>query len=102
MSYFTVECPWCGQSYTSGVVGSTLVGSGHSCQLRQECQEPGCERSGTFYASTPASPALEEAGSQRMRVSSRSPLEEDFGFFCPAHLEGRTILMHQASSQGEE
>jgi hypothetical protein len=44
MSRFTVKCGWCGETLTNGIVGSTLVGTGHACEVRIPCDAPGCDK----------------------------------------------------------
>jgi hypothetical protein len=46
VSHFTITCPWCGERYTFGIVGTQQVGSGHECTTRIECSEDGCHEAG--------------------------------------------------------
>ncbi len=48
MSFMIIECPWCGETYTFGVVGMTLIGSGHGeCKGSKTCEEGSCEEPAT-------------------------------------------------------
>jgi hypothetical protein len=46
MSFMVIECPWCGETYTFGIVGTQRIGSGHSCGALVDCIEEGCDQAG--------------------------------------------------------
>lgn len=41
-----IECLWCGETYTFGIVGIQQVGTGHACQALVDCIEDGCDMPG--------------------------------------------------------
>lgn len=70
MSYMVIECPWCGERYTFGIVGTTQIGSGHCCRAVVDCLEDGCPKPATWHV---------DDGSK------------DGVLVCTDHIEGRTI-----------
>lgn len=48
MSFMVVECPWCGETYTFGIVGTQQIGSGHTCGALVDCIEKGCDQPGRY------------------------------------------------------
>lgn len=71
MSFMHVTCLWCHAEYTFGMVGSTIIGSGHSCETVIPCEEEGCSRVGNFAVMHPAA------------------------FVCDDHIGDRRIVMCQ-------
>ena len=58
MSYFTMVCGVCHETYTTGMVGTAMVGSGHICPVKVErdryriALEEIARETGTPYART--------------------------------------------------
>jgi hypothetical protein len=86
-------CPWCGQNYTTGIVGSMPVGTGHDCRETAVCSAAACEREGRFYVVTPV-----------QRLSGESPEDSALRelataeFRCGQHLGGVIVLYAEAVS----
>jgi hypothetical protein len=46
MSFLHITCNWCGERYTTGIVGSWPVGTGHVCTVDKPCSIAGCSELG--------------------------------------------------------
>lgn len=84
MSFLVMTCAWCGDDYTTGMVGSTLVGSGHVCAVRVPCDR--CERTGNVLVAECLGPDGEEGQS----------------FACFDHVGDRVILQLQPRVGGDQ
>lgn len=69
-----VKCEWCGETYDFGMVGSQIIGSGHTCQVRRECETEGCGRCGN------------------VRVAEGTDGSDGLAFSCVDHIAGRVIV----------
>lgn len=76
MSFFEIDCPWCGEHYHFGLVGSSMFTPPHECKVKAECDVIDCDEPGIFY------------------VISEWP-NGIRSFSCDAHLDNRTIIMCQ-------
>lgn len=44
MSLIITACPWCEATFTFGIAGTTMIGSGHTCDVEPPaCGEAGCD-----------------------------------------------------------
>lgn len=81
MSFMITECPWCGESYSFGVVGTTQIGSGHDCKATIRCASPGCAQDAAVHVAGWGDP-------------------DDQQFVCVEHIRGVVLdwQMRSASS----
>lgn len=76
MSFMFLTCAWCGEQYTFGIVGTTMIGSGHLCTKEIACDTEGCEQVARFLVC-------------EMKAS------EDQSFACSDHIGDRVICATQ-------
>lgn len=78
MSYLHMICPWCGTGFTTGIIGSTVVGTGHICTVREVCSHEGCEENGNVLVTD-----AEDLFAERSQ------------FVCVEHIGDLTVLQFQ-------
>lgn len=89
MSFMLIECPWCAETYTFGIVGTTQIGTGHTCAAEIPCEHEGCDRLARFTVTDGLVPMV---------------LPEEQKFVCSDHINGYTITGCQPYSpaRGQE
>ena len=79
MSLFTIKCPWCGVTYSTGVVGSQQIGF-HRCGGHEDCSSPNCSKEGDVLV---------------LRKGEKT-------FSCMAHLKSSDIVAAMKPSAGDD
>lgn len=80
MSFMFITCHWCGTEYTFGIVGRTMVGSGHTCTAIVPCATEGCDARAPFFV-----------------VDQLDTQAEHGEFACGDHIGDRVIMSTQPS-----
>jgi hypothetical protein len=86
MSFMFLTCAWCGEDYTFGIVGTSMVGSGHSCTATVPCDTDGCDE-----------PARWLVADERNRGDTESIV-----FSCKRHIGDCVIVGSQPRPYEEE
>lgn len=77
MSFMIVQCAWCGETYTFGIVGTAQIGSGHKCEAVVECKRDGCSERATRQIS--------------LDYNAPGSWSGPYELVCPKHAAGITI-----------
>lgn len=74
MSFFEVDCPWCDERYSFGIVGKTSIAPPHDCKVERKCDIISCPKLSEFYVTSEIPNGIK-------------------GYACGDHIQGRIVIM---------